>query len=103
MVIPSKQNKKKRKRRLKKKKVNELSPLLKLYGKDLTSIVKNRGEIDGSHFYREKELSEIMEILARRIKNCPILLGPPGIGKAPIIYLFAQKIRTNLVPFFFSK
>jgi ATP-dependent Clp protease ATP-binding subunit ClpA len=72
-------------------------PALELYGTDLTRLAKE-GNLEPC-FGRENELIEIMEILARRYKNNPILIGEPGVGKNAIIRLFATKIANNLVPF----
>lgn len=68
-----------------------------LYGTNLTYLAQ-KGKLDEC-FGREKELRQLMEILIRRQKNNPVLLGKPGVGKTAIIELFAQKIVNNLVPF----
>lgn len=67
------------------------------YGTDLT-LLAQLGDIE-ERFGRENELKELMEILVRRKKNNPLLIGESGIGKTAIVELFAQKIINNLVPF----
>ena len=75
----------------------EEGPVLEVYGTDLTALAR-QGKLEEC-FGREKELLELMEILVRRQKNNPVLIGEPGVGKTAIIELFANKIVNNLVPF----
>lgn len=70
---------------------------LEVYGTDLTLLAKE-GKLAES-FGRESELAEMMEILVRRQKNNPVLLGEAGVGKTAVIELFAKKMVGNLVPF----
>ena len=72
-------------------------PALEIYGTDLTSLAR-QGQLEEC-FGREKELLEMMEILVRRQKNNPVLVGDAGVGKTAIVELFANKIVNNLVPF----
>ena len=72
-------------------------PALEVYGTDLT-VLARQGQLEEC-FGREKELLELMEILVRRQKNNPVLVGEAGVGKTAIIELFATKIVNNLVPF----
>lgn len=72
-------------------------PALEIYGTDLTKLAYE-GELEEC-FGREKELFEMMEILVRRQKNNPVLVGNAGVGKTAIVELFATKIIRNLVPF----
>lgn len=72
-------------------------PALELYGTDITDLARE-GKLDEC-FGRERELLELMEILVRRQKNNPVLVGDAGVGKTAIIELFANKIINNLVPF----
>ena len=75
----------------------EKGPALEIYGTDLTLLAR-QGQLEEC-FGREKELLEMMEILVRRQKNNPVLVGDAGVGKTAIIELFASKIVNNLVPF----
>jgi len=75
----------------------EEGPALVLYGTNLTDLAI-QGKIEEG-YGRENELLELMEILVRRQKNNPVLLGEPGVGKSAIIELFAIKLINNLVPF----
>lgn len=75
----------------------ERGPALEIYGTDLTSLA-TQGLLEEC-FGRENELAELMEILVRRQKNNPVLVGDAGVGKTAIVELFATKIVNNLVPF----
>ena len=75
----------------------EKGPALDIYGTDLT-VLASQGKLDEC-FGREEELLELMEILVRRQKNNPVLVGDAGVGKTAIIELFASRIVKNLVPF----
>lgn len=76
---------------------DERGPALEVYGTDLTFLAQ-QGKLEEC-FGREKELYELMEILVRRQKNNPVLVGDAGVGKTAIVELFATKIVNNLVPF----
>jgi len=73
------------------------SSALEIYGTDITELAR-QGRLDDC-FGREKELSELMEVLVRRQKNNPVLVGDAGVGKSAIVELFASKLVNNLVPF----
>jgi len=75
----------------------EKGPALEIYGTDLTLLAR-QGQLEEC-CGREKELLEMMEILVRRQKNNPVLVGDAGVGKTAIVELFATKIVNNLVPF----
>ena len=75
----------------------EKGPALEIYGTDLTLLAR-QGQLEEC-FGREQELLEMMEILVRRQKNNPVLVGDAGVGKTAIVELFATKIVNNLVPF----
>jgi ATP-dependent Clp protease ATP-binding subunit ClpA len=75
----------------------EKGPALEMYGTDLT-VLAQKGQLEEC-FGREKELLEVMEILVRRQKNNPVLVGDAGVGKTAIVELFANRIVNNLVPF----
>ena len=76
---------------------DDKGPALEIYGTDLTLLAK-QGQLEEC-FGREQELLEMMEILVRRQKNNPVLVGDAGVGKTAIVELFATKIVNNLVPF----
>ena len=82
--------------KLKKNNNDNLKNLLK-NGVDFTRLAR-LGKFDPC-FGRESELTKLMEILARRQKGNPVLLGDPGVGKSAIIEHFANQIVANLVPF----
>lgn len=71
--------------------------LLPSIGVDLTKLARE-GLLEEC-FGRERELSEMMEILVRKQKNNPVLIGEAGVGKTAVIELFASKLAKNLVPF----
>lgn len=75
----------------------EKGPALEIYGTDITALAR-QGQLEEC-FGRERELMEMMEILVRRQKNNPVLVGDAGVGKTAIVELFATKIVSNLVPF----
>jgi ATP-dependent Clp protease ATP-binding subunit ClpA len=73
------------------------TPLLPILGIDLTDLAR-KGKLEEC-FGRDKELSEMLEILVRKQKNNPVLIGEAGVGKTAIIELFALKLAENAVPF----
>lgn len=70
--------------------------LLDEIGRDLTALAKE-GKFDPV-IGREKEMDEVMTILARRRKNNPVLIGNPGIGKTAIVEGIAQMIADGNCP-----
>ena len=69
---------------------------LKAYGKDLTELAE-RNELDPV-IGREQEIDRVVQILCRRTKNNPVLIGEAGVGKTAIAELLAQQIVLKNVP-----
>ncbi len=72
------------------------TPALRAFGRDLTAIARN-GELDPI-IGRDKEISRVIQILCRRTKNNPALVGEAGVGKTAIIEGLAQAIASGNVP-----
>ncbi len=72
------------------------TPVLNQYGKDLTRLARE-GELDPV-IGRENEIQRIIQILSRRTKNNPVLIGDPGVGKSAIIEGLAQRIASGNIP-----
>ena len=72
------------------------TPALRAFGRDLTELAK-KGELDPV-IGRKNEIERVIQILCRRTKNNPVLLGEAGVGKTAIVEGLAQEIAAGKMP-----
>jgi len=72
------------------------TPALKAFGRDLTELARN-GDLDPV-IGRQKEIRRVIQILCRRTKNNPVLIGEAGVGKTAIVEGLALEIASGMVP-----
>jgi ATP-dependent Clp protease ATP-binding subunit ClpA len=78
----------------KEEKEKKKSSSIKEFTTELTAIAKDFDDVIG----REKEIDRVMQVLVRRKKNNPVLVGEAGVGKTAIVEGLAKKIALNKVP-----
>ena len=77
-------------------KSKSLTPTLNQYSRDLTALAKE-GKLEPV-IGREEEIQRVIQILSRRTKNNPCLVGEPGVGKTVIVEALATRIANEIIP-----
>ena len=87
----------KKRKRTKASSTDDAESMLEKFGRDLTALARS-GELDPI-VGRDTEIRRLMQILGRRTKNNPVLIGEAGVGKTAVVEGFAYRLNSDDVPF----